>query len=119
MLLGISARTRHKKAVWELATLLSIDKDVQKELYVYSHGISPVRSVAEDDEILLKMREDIPGGGSFDGKVIRRIMDTAVVVPHFAKYEQALRMAESAALEKSDTQMLAAEREIDIFLNGS
>ena len=119
MLLGISARTRHKKAVWELAKLLSIDKDVQKELYVYSHGISPVRSVAEDDEFLLKMREDIPGGGSFDGKVIRRIMDTAVVVPHFDKYEQALRMAESAVLEKSDTQMLAAQREIDIFLNGS
>ena len=51
-------------------------------------------------------------------------MSSAVVVPRFGAYNQAMIMAESAVQETADGQngqsrMLSAQREINIFLNKS
>ena len=122
MLLGISSRSKNKELAWELMKLLSANETIQNELYTYSHGISPVRKVAEDSGTLGKLLEDIPGDGGFTPEVIRDIMTTAVATPRFERYEQAMIMAESAAAEDGNGQnqqsrMLTAQREINIFLN--
>ena len=115
MLLGVSARSEHQALAWELAKLLSWDETVQSRLYTYSHGISPVRRVAENGGALAA--PDLPGG--FSAEVIREIMSTAVTAPRFARSAQAMMMAESAAAEAGDQQsrMLIAQREINVFLN--
>ena len=112
MLLGISARSGHRELAWELARLLSADDAVQSELYAYSHGISPVRRVAENARDL-----DLPG--SFPAELIREIMSTAVTAPRFERSDQAMMMAESAVAEAGDQEqrMLIAQREINVFLN--
>lgn len=123
MLLGITNRSRNKELAWEFLKLLSGDETIQKELTIWSQGISPVQRVAENEEILAALFEDTPGGNSFDREVIHEIMSTAVCVSRFSRYEQAESMAEravSAALESDqalDSQLLTAQREINIFLN--
>lgn len=115
MLLGVSARSKRRELAWELAKLLSADKDIQSELYTYSHGISPLRQVAENGEALAAL--DLP----FSAEIIREIMNAAVTAPRFERGGQAMMMAESAVAESSGqdqrSQMLIAQREINIFLN--
>ena len=124
MMLGISSRTRHEELAWDLCKLLSIDEEVQRRLYTQSHGISPLRSVAEDPELLLQIHHDIPEGSGFSPEMIHRIMSNAVVVPQFDAYSQAMIMVETAIQESASNQlgqsgMLIAESEINIFLNKS
>lgn len=125
MLLGISARSRNPELAWEFAKLLSYDGDIQRELYSYSHGISPLREVAEDDEILSQLHKDIPGddSGSFRREVIGSIMDHALTVPKFDGYDQALNMAQTAVdqmMNSGDSAvspLLEPQREINLFLS--
>ena len=49
MLLGISARSKRQELAWELAKMLSLDAQVQRDLYTYSHGISPLYEIAEEE----------------------------------------------------------------------
>ncbi len=124
MMLGISSRTRHEDLAWELCKLLSIDEDVQRKLYTQSHGISPLRAVAEDPELLLQIHHDIPEGSGFSPDMIHQIMSNAVVAPKFNAYSQAMIMVEGAIQESANNQlgqsgMLIAESEINIFLNKS
>ncbi len=124
MMLGISSRTRHGDLAWEFCKLLSINEDVQRKLYTYSHGISPLPSVAEDPELLLQIHHDIPEGSGFSPEMIHRIMSNAVIAPRFDAYGQAMIMVESAIQEAAGNQlgqsgMLIAESEINIFLNKS
>lgn len=121
MMLGISSRTRHGDLAWEFCKLLSINEDVQRKLYTYSHGISPLPAVAEDPE-LLKLHHDIAEGSGFSPEMIHHIMSNAVVVPRFDAYDQAMNMVESAIQEATNNQlgqsrMLIAQSDINIFLN--
>ena len=102
--------------------MLILDEQVQKELYTYSRGISPLRNVAEDQEMIAALHADIPGGGGFGREVIRKIMSTAFVAPRFDGYEQALIMAESAVADELNNEQnrgngVAAQREINLFLS--
>ena len=124
MMLGISSRTRHEDLAWEFCKLLSIDEDVQRKLYTQSHGISPLRAVAEDPELLLQIHHDIPEGSGFSPEMIHQIMSNAVVAPKFNGYSQAMIMVERAIQDSASSQlgqsgMLIAESEINIFLNKS
>ena len=122
MMLGISSRTQHEDLAWELCKLLSNDEGVQRALYTQSHGISPLRAVAEDPELLQQIHHDIPEGSGFSPDMIHQIMGNAVVVPRFDAYSQAISMAENAILESSSNQLgqsgiLLTESEINFFLN--
>ncbi len=104
---------------------LSLNEEVQRELYTYSHGISPVHAIAEEEAALERLHEDIPGSEGFTREVIHKIMGTAVVAPRFNDYDQAMMMAEQAVAEamSSDqvdqSKMLTMQREINIYLNQS
>ena len=121
MMLGISSRTRHEDLAWEFCKLLSINEDLQRKLYTYSHGISPLPAVAEDPE-LLQLHHDLSEGSGFSPEMIHHIMSNAVVVPRFDAYDQAMNMVESAIQEAANNQlgqsrMLIAQSDINIFLN--
>ena len=121
MMLGISSRTRHGDLAWVFCKLLSMNEDVQRKLYTYSHGISPLPAVAEDLE-LLQLHHDISEGSGFSPEMIHHIMSNAVVVPRFDAYDQAMNMVESSIQEAANNQlgqsrMLIAQSDINIFLN--
>ncbi|MDE7245770.1 MAG: extracellular solute-binding protein [Oscillospiraceae bacterium] len=123
VLLGLSARTANQELAWEFVKLLSTDVTVQKELYLYSHGISPVRSIAESGDVQDWLDSGIPSGTSFSQKELGKIMSTAVIAPRFDTYSQAVIMAESAAANELNSEILQksrllnAQREINIYLS--
>lgn len=123
MLLGLGARGRHPDLAWELAKMLVLDQEVQRELYAYSSGISPLRSVTEDPSMLAALHADIPGSGGFEREVLHKIMSTAAAAPRFERYDQALAMAESAVADElsrdqiDGSGIMTAQREINLFLN--
>jgi len=123
-MLGISARSDHGDLAWEFCKLLSFDEEIQRSLYTGSHGISPLRAVAEDPELLQQIHHDIPEGSGFSPEMIHQIMSNAVVAPKFDAYSQAMSMVESAIRESADNQlgqsgMLIAQSDINVFLNKS
>ena len=123
ILLGLSSRTTRQALAWEFLKLLSADVTVQKELYLHSHGISPVRSVAESRDFQDWLDSEIPGGTDFTPKELGNIMNTAVIAPRFDTYSQAMIMAESAAANELNSEILQksrllnAQREINIYLS--
>ena len=123
MLLGVSARSRNKDLAWSFLKLLSCDQEIQKELYISSHGISPLPAVAESPEMLRELYESIPGSVDFNPEIMGEIMQTGVTTPRFDGYDQALTMAQSAVAEvlsgnaALQTCLLTAQREINIFLS--
>ena len=124
MMLGISSRTRHGELAWEFCKLLSVDEEIQRTLYTHSHGISPLRAVAEDPALLQQIHHDIPEGSGFSPEMIHQIMSNAVVAPKFDGYTQAMIMVQNAIKEAANNQlgqsgMLIAESEINLFLNKS
>ena len=122
MLLGLSSRTAHKEAAWEFAKLLSNDHEIQQTLIEYSSGISPLISVAEDPATVALMQEKIPGGIVFDRNSIHDIMSSAIVIPYFSEYEQALAMADTAVTEMissgsfNSDDLISIQRNINQFL---
>lgn len=123
MLVGLSSRSRHTDLALDFAVLLCSDPDIQQNIYRYSHGISPLKSVTGNKDNELLLRHDIPGGGAFGSELISEIMSTAAVSPRFSKYDQAMNMAEAAVNESQNSSvsigglMYSAEREITEFLN--
>ena len=123
MLLGISSRSKNTELAWEFVKLLSYDEDTQRELYTNSHGISPLTAVAESEDTLQQLYDSIPGSVNFSAEVIGDIMRTAVIMPRFDKYDQALAMAQNAVAETFSngdvlqSRLQRAQREINIYLN--
>ena len=122
MLLGVSARTRHSEDAWEFAKMLSSDAELQQDMMRDSSGISPLKAVAESPETVAFMKENIPGGIIFDKESIHEIMSSAVSIPYFSKYEQAMTMADTAVSEMiadgpvNEDELLRIQRDINRFL---
>ena len=125
MLLGISSRSNNKDLAWEFVKLLSYNEDIQEELYISSHGISPLSKVAESPEILRQLSEHTTGSLVFSQEIVADIMNSAIIAPRFDRCDQALTMAQSVVSEAISsgealqTRLLTAQREINIFLSRS
>lgn len=123
LLLGLSARTRHKELAWEFLKLLAMDPEIQQNLCRYSSGISPLKSVAESPATVSLLQENIPGGGVFDSEGIHQIMGNAVVIPNFPGYDTVLQMMDKIIIEQmnadniSASTLLSNQREINLFLS--
>lgn len=119
---GISARSRHSALAQALLCTLCADTTTQSALFLQSQGISPLRSVTENTDLLNRIFAETQGSSTFNSATIGEIMHTAAAVSQFAAREQATAMAETAvnnALlnnESLATALPTAEREIDLYL---
>jgi len=122
---GISARSRHAALAQELLCTLCADTTTQSELFLRSQGISPLRSVTENTELLNRIFAETQGSSSFNSATIGEIMHTAAAVSQFAAREQATAMAETAVTnallnnESLATALPTAQREIDLYLQNA
>ena len=123
MLIGLSDRGYNQRYAWEFAKLLSSGEDTQMDLYRYSAGISPIIHVAENEETVMMIQQDIPGGSVFDQDVIARIMNTAATTPNFSLYSQAMQLTDTRVSEQlselqiNRSNLLAVQREVNQFLH--
>ena len=87
LFVALSSRTSQEKAAWELMKLLTCEKKIQREIFDYSEGISPLEEVTESKEtadLILKGT-----GTAFNMDTLHRAMEKSVVLPRFAGYEEA------------------------------
>ena len=84
---AMNSRTSQEKEAWELLKLLTYDKEIQKEIFDYSEGISPLSGVTESEETANMIRRRT--GTEFNTDTLRRAMGKSVIDPRFSGYEEA------------------------------
>ena len=84
---GMSSKTSHEKEAWEMIKILTCEKEIQKEIFDYSEGISPLCQVTESSETEDRIRRET--GSRMNMETIRRAMDKAIVRRRFSGYEEA------------------------------
>lgn len=123
LLMGVSSHSDNKDMAWEFVSMCSSDEETQKGFYSYLRGVSPIKSVAENDSMVDAIMEDMPGERVFDENTIHSIMSKAVVMPRFAGYEQADNMVDKViSLEIENDQfeenlLLGEQRKINKYLS--
>ena len=84
---AMNSRTSQEKETWELLKLLTYDKEIQKEIFDYSEGISPLSGVTESEETADMIRRRT--GTEVNTDTLRRAMGKSVIDPRFSGYEEA------------------------------
>jgi multiple sugar transport system substrate-binding protein len=87
VLMGMSARTSHRRLAWEFLKLMSTDPELQQLILARSQGLPVRRSVmgasaGQEQE------------GQIDLSMLTQAMDEAVAPPKFARYEEAMLRAD-------------------------
>jgi multiple sugar transport system substrate-binding protein len=123
LLMGINNHTKNEKLSWEFLKLLTYDKDIQKNIFNYSQGISVLKEVTKSDEaesILLKNMES--SSKAIDNNMLDRVIDKGVIEPKFRKYSDAMILADSEITKiidedkNIDSAMKTLQRDITSFL---
>ena len=84
---ALSSRTSQEHAAWELMKLLTTDKKIQREIFDYSEGISPLKDITESEETADMILEGT--GTAFNMDTLHRAMEKSVTAPRFPGYEEA------------------------------
>ena len=104
LLVGISERSSQKELAWKFLKRLCYDYAQQQVVLKESQGLSPRGDIMDSEETEVLLAQDMLGQGRMDIRTISDVMDEAVSVPKFKRYEGA---------------MLLADNEIRKILNGS
>lgn len=122
LMLGISNRTAHRKLAWELLKTISCTQEIQTRVYTELCGVSALRSVTESEKAQQLLRQDL-GAAVGEGTGLSAIMEKTIATPHFAKYDQAMTLAdrlinEAMSADKNlDLQLLQIQRQLEQALS--
>ncbi|MBU3181253.1 ABC transporter substrate-binding protein [Clostridium psychrophilum] len=95
LLMGISSRTKHEKEAWKFLKFLTNDKDVQLDVFKYSHGMPVIKELVESkgtDKVLSKYNSD--GKKFIDKKELSEVVEQSIVTSSFHKYEASMEIAD-------------------------
>ena len=82
---AMSDDTPNPEEAWNFIKILTCSDKIQKEIFDYSEGLSPLRKVTENDELSKHMREEY--GIILDKNIISEVMDNAEVQVKFLNQE--------------------------------
>lgn len=100
LLIGISEKSNHKKLAWEFLKTLTYNEEIQMEIFRDSQGASVLKNVTgskQAEEILKQDTEE--EDKIIDNELLSSVIEQGAVTPRFAKYEDALAMAEGEVLK--------------------
>ena len=97
LLIGISARSKHKREAWEFLKFLVSDVETQKNIFHYSHGVPVLKEILhmEDVKIFLSRGRNLEIS-LLTAEQITESIENSLVFPRFEKYEEALELADNA-----------------------
>lgn len=98
LLLAMNQNTKNEKYAWELMKTLAYDFEIQSEIFKYSEGASPLKSVTQSEEIIAMLEED----GNVNLSLLNTAMENAKVTPPFKNYSAAMEMVDSAIRDTID-----------------
>ena len=117
LLIGINAATKKKEEAWELLKFLSYDMETQREVAEDTMYLPVLKAVEE--EACTQAGED---QNNF-ALLADEILNKAVAVPQFDKYDMALSMCNEGVIKSMDSErnisvsMIMLQREINSYLN--
>ncbi|MCB2305490.1 extracellular solute-binding protein [Clostridium estertheticum] len=95
LLMGIGSRTKHEKEAWKFLKFLTNDKDVQLDVFKYSHGMPVLKEVVESKETDKELSKYNSKGKNFiDKKILSEVVEQSIVTPSFHKYEASMDIAD-------------------------
>ena len=96
LLMGISARTRHETLAWEFLKKLTCDEDIQMNIFRYSQGASALKAVTNSEEAESIALSNVKSGDHMiNAKLLNDVIEHGIITPKFAKYQQALSLADN------------------------
>lgn len=123
LLIGISSRSHKKRLAWEFLKTLTYDEEIQMEIFRHSQGASALRAVTGSKRMEEILRRDMEASDRvIDGTILSEVIENGMDMPRFARYSDALALAESEVLkiyeeEKNvDSSLKIAQRAINHFL---
>ena len=123
LMIGLSTRSSNGDLAWQLLKEFTYNETSQQDIYKYSQGVSPLKSVTESEDILKLLEEDTMGDSKIDMSVLNKVMEYPTINTGFKKYEAVMRIANNQitrALQSNadlDTTLIALQREINNYLN--
>ncbi|MDO5134755.1 MAG: sugar ABC transporter substrate-binding protein [Eubacteriales bacterium] len=95
LLLGISSKSRQKDLAWEFLKLMTGDREIQMELFLYSQGASVLKSVTnslEAEEILKKDTDE--KDKIISHTLLNQVIENGCVIQEFSKYSEAMALSD-------------------------
>lgn len=111
LLLAISSRSMHSKQAWEFLKMLTYNEQSQKELFRYSQGISSLKSVIRSEEVNALLNEDKLRESQVNMNLLDDVMENALTVGQFKKYETALSI-----IDKNIRSVIQDNGDLDMSL---
>ncbi|WP_027090427.1 ABC transporter substrate-binding protein [Thomasclavelia saccharogumia] len=123
LMIGLSTRSSNGDLAWQLLKEFTYNETSQQDIYKYSQGVSPLKSVTESEDILKLLEEDTMGDSNIDMSVLNKVMEYPTINTGFKKYEGVMRIVDNQitkTLQNNadlDTALIALQREINNYLN--
>lgn len=111
LLMAISSRSMHSQEAWEFLKMLTYNEQSQKELFRYSQGISSLKSVIRLDEVNILLNEDKLQESQVNMNLLDDVMENALTVGQFKKYETALSI-----IDKNIRSIIQDNGDLDMSL---
>ena len=121
LLMGVSSRSYHGDIAWEFLKTLTYNQQIQQELFKYSQGISPLKTVTKSEETLALLKEE-SGNSQVNMSLLNEVMESAISHGQFKKYESTLHLIntriQQIILNNSDFDiaLMQLQKEINQFL---
>jgi multiple sugar transport system substrate-binding protein len=115
LLMAISSRSDKKSIAWEFLQFLITDIEIQKSIFTYSHGVPVLKEILELDEsqIFLNRGKDTDAPLLTPLQITRSI-EQSLVFPRFAKYQEAINMAD-IALEEIEQHSSRLQHQLSVL----
>lgn len=114
LMLAVNRNTKNEKYAWELMKLLTCDEEIQSQIFRYSEGASPLKSVTNSEEIIRLIEQD----GNIKMSLLDFAIENATVEPSFRVYDRATQLVDAAVREildgNSNISMALIKKQKDI-----
>ena len=120
-LIAINSKTTQQQLAFEFLETLTIDQEIQQELFENSQGASALKSVMASDSTKALLDQDAMSNYSLKQDVLDDIIENAVIEPKFKKYNNIIERCDyliTNALNenKIEDELVDIEKEIDNLL---
>lgn len=117
-LISINSKTTQRQLAFEFLETLTIDQEIQQELFENSQGASALKSVMASDSTKALLDQDAMSNYSLKQAVLDDIIENAVIEPKFKKYNNVIERCDyliTNALNenKIEDELVDIEKKID------
>lgn len=96
LLVGMNNHTKHEELSWEFMKLLTYDTEVQRNIFKYSQGASPLKYITGSKYAESIIRRDMDASEKvIDCELLESVIENGKTIRSFSGYESAMLFAES------------------------